>query len=266
MLWVFCTYFDSANAIIDTTATAPTDSCDVLWRFFAVLALWPWPLPFNVQNMDAIADRQPERVNSAALDGSIGRYLLTNVVVPLPSVGQGRFWNMTQAVTPANQRFITREAWIATMQRLPAAVVPNFREEMRSFSLTRHAGTGRLLVRWPLYLSVTFPADVPREWQGIVASRLMPTVIPQLERCGFIPRPLCCDHPAYILLIWPHDAVWSTKCHREIILPLGERLVPSIFSSLQSAYSVLIASSVGSPSLPPLERLLPILDLHLCDI
>lgn len=272
-------YFDSVNGatvvgpVIDGATPTPSpdvptavDPTDVLWRFFMVLALWPWPLPFNTYNMDAIVDRCPDRVNTAAVEGSMGWYLHTNVVVPLPAAGNGRFWNMTQAVTPANQRFITREAWIATMHRVIPESVRDFRQEMRTFSLTRHASSGRLLIRWPLYLSVTFPSDAPLDWHGIAASRLMPNILPHLDRCGFIPRPLCCDHPSYMILIWPHDAVWSNKCHREVILPLGERLIPSIFAALQSAYNVIVSTSVRGQPLPPLERLLPTLDIHLCDI
>lgn len=293
MLWVYCVYLDVVNASSSAAAAAADapppppgalDACDVLWRFFTVLALWPWPLPFNTQNMDAIVDRHPDRFNAAAIDGSIGpprlfsaaalngsmgRFLFTNVVVPLPCTeGTGRFWNMTQAVTPANQRFITREAWIATRHRIVPGSVAEYRDEMRRFSLACLVDpAGHRVVRWPLYLSIAFPADAPRDWQGIVASRLIPTIVPQLERSGFVPRPLCCDRPAYVVLLWPRDAVWSTKNHRELILPLGERLCPSILASLHSAYVMLLSNSIHRDRpLPPFERLLPLLDLHMCDL
>lgn len=49
MLWSFCVYLDRLNA------KTPMSTDETLWRFFLVLALWPWPLPFTVRNMDAVA-------------------------------------------------------------------------------------------------------------------------------------------------------------------------------------------------------------------
>ena len=83
-------------------------------RFFVVLALWPWPLPWTTQNMDAIAENW--RVDGTALERSIGRHISTAFIVPLPCSSQPRGWNMTHSVQVANQQFILREAWVAAMQ------------------------------------------------------------------------------------------------------------------------------------------------------
>jgi hypothetical protein len=205
------------------------------------------------------------------LTGTFGRNLQSSFVVPLPTTDGLRFWNMTQAVQESTQVFITREAWIASMQqRYPHRNVPNFREEMRRSSLQRHGGMDPMAVaapvRWPLYYSVTFPVDAPSDWQGIATSRLMPTLLRQLFACGLIARPLCCDRPHFLLLIWSNNAVWSNRSLRDIANPLDQRLHPSIYAGLVDAYQTLRSFAIRSEPLPPLDRLLPITDVQLYDL
>ena len=45
------------------------------------LALWPWPIPWMVDNMSNIVDRRP--VDGAAVSVSVGRHLATAFIVPL---------------------------------------------------------------------------------------------------------------------------------------------------------------------------------------
>jgi hypothetical protein len=59
--------------------------------------------------------------------------------------------------------------------------------------------------------------------------------------------------------------VWSNQSHREVLLPLRERLLACLFNNLESAYAVLTAAQATLPLLPRLDRLLPDLDLQLCD-
>jgi hypothetical protein len=194
------------------------------------------------------------RYNGQTLLGTFGRNLHSSFVVPLPTTDGLRFWNMTQAVQECNQVFITREAWIASMQRCPVTIdnFPNFREEMRCATLKRH---GRMdsttaaspIIRWPLYYSVAFPVDAPSDWQGIATSRLMPTLLRQLFVSGFSPRPLCCDRPHFLILIWSNDALWSNKSLQDIARPLDKRLHPSIYASLLDAYQALRMSRVFHP-------------------
>lgn len=120
---------------------------------------------------------------------------------------------MTQCVQAPNQRIILREAWAAAMSRSPLTVplgpAPplNYRDEVRDLSCRRLTLDGGMRCKWPLYLSVTLPAGTPPEWRGIVGSRIMATLLPQLEVCGFFPRPLCADRPAFLVLLWPREAL-----------------------------------------------------------
>lgn len=120
------------------------------------------------------------------------------LVVPMPlKIDDAQnAWNMTQSVQQPQMLAIVREA--SQVKSLPDAsglVKQNFRDELRS--------RRTFLSRWPLFLRITLPEDAPPAWKGIFASRLMPTLIPQLEVCGFYPRPLCVDDPAFVILLWP---------------------------------------------------------------
>jgi hypothetical protein len=116
-----------------------------------------------------------------------------------------------------------------------------------------------------VYLTVALPPTAPQEWRGIVASRLMSTLLPQLDACGFFCRPLCTESPAYKVLLWPMDAVWTTHAPLDLLLPLRERLMPCLFVMLQTAYVSLFGDIDPSVRPPPLTLLLPSLDLRLCD-
>lgn len=126
----------------------------------------------------------------------------------------------------------------------------------------RHQADGTLASRWPVYLSVTLPSGAPPEWRGIVGSRLMSVLLPQLQACGFFPRPLCVDTPSYLLLLWPADSIWSNVSHTDVMLPLQERILPCLFAMLESAHHTLWPGRDA----PPLRQLLPEMDVHLCDL
>ena len=260
MLWSFCMWLDESMQYLDSQPEKPLPE-EVIWRFFTVLALWPWPLPWTVENMSCIVERR--QVVGTALQVSMGRHLSTAFVVPLPSSSGYRMWNMTQCVQTSNQQVILKEAWNAATFR--AAEFPEYRHEMRDMCCRRHNTEGALLLRWPVYLSVRLPDCSPPEWHGIVGSRLMSVLLPQLQACGFFPRPLCVENPCYTVLLWPSDSVWSNVSHVDIALPLQDRILPCLFAMLESAY-ISMWSAKSTEDAPSLSRLLPELDVHLCDL
>jgi hypothetical protein len=238
-------------------------------------------VPWTLHNLAAVAEGK--RVDGGALEGSVGRRLVTNFVVPLPFIsGTGRLWNMsgrlpvpgaprrigrrpavTQCVQLSNQRCLLREARRA-LEAAPEEPLGDYRKEMQ----TVPAGPGR--PRWPVYLSITFPENSPYEWRGIVGSRLMSTLLPQLESSGLFARPLCVDTPAYVVLLWPMDALWVTQARNDALLPIRERVLPCLFSMMETAFLTLwprsVAGGDGRDAGPRLVHLLPDLDLHLCDL
>ena len=262
MLWSFCQWLDEGLrqhcGVNDDEKPSPED---VLGRFLTVLALWPWPLPWTVENMTCIVDRK--QVDGSAVEVSMGRHLSTAFVVPLPSSSGYRVWNMTQCVHHTNQQVILREAWTAATSRNTEFV--NFRNEMREMCYLRHTVHGMVLMRWPVYLSVRLPDCSPPEWLGIVGSRLMSVLLPQLQACGFFPRPLCVDNPSYLVLLWPMDSVRTNVSHVDVALPLQDRILPCLFAMLEAAYITLWSKGTILDA-PPLNRLLPELDVHLCDL
>ena len=135
---------------------------------------------------------------------------------------------------------------------------------MREKLCRRHDMMGEIVTRWPVYLSITFPADSPPPWKGIVGSRLMTVLLPQLQGCGFFPRPLCVDEPSYLLLLWPLESMWTHYAKEDIILPLQDRVLPCLFAMLETAHSNLW--SYNARVAPPLTCLLPELDVMLCDL
>ena len=54
LFWYYCTWLDKYAVTADQSPS--TDH--VLWRFFTVLALWPWPLPWTAENMQSIVERK----------------------------------------------------------------------------------------------------------------------------------------------------------------------------------------------------------------
>ena len=132
-------------------------------------------------------------------------------------------------------------------------------------------------LRWPIYLTIKLPDCSPEEWRGIIGSRLMSVLLPQLQACGFFPRPLCVDRPAYMLLLWvgchiccdvtfhsrPVDCVWTNQSYLEFTLPLEDRILPCLFAMLETAYNTLWDAQTERP---PLSTLLPQLDIHLSDL
>ena len=221
-------------------------------------------------------------------------------------------WNMTQSVQLTTQRTLLREAWIGALHRTGPWL--NYRDELRSQTCGRNTLYGHVRARWPhpvgrrprdgvrrwpLYLSITLPKRSPMEWRGIIGSRprggphparaavracLMTTMLPQLEACGFFPRPLCTDFPSFLILVWPADATWSTYSQATVLLPLRERLMPCLFAMIETAYSSLwhgptAPRGYSPPWTPPqgasgetiefpmlLRDLLPDLDIQLSDL
>ena len=62
MFWAICMYWD-ANA---SPGNPPPTPEEIVGRFLMTLALWPWPIPWMVENMANIVDRRP--VDGAAID------------------------------------------------------------------------------------------------------------------------------------------------------------------------------------------------------
>jgi hypothetical protein len=101
------------------------------------------------------------------------------------------------------------------------------------------------------------PSDAP-EWHGIIGSRLMPTLLPQLQQCGFFARPLCVSSPSYVILLWPNDT-----SPRDTILPLSERLLPCLYAMAESAHTAVWHGRCGAPNI---RLLFPTMDVALCDL
>ena len=141
---------------------------------------------------------------------------------------------MTQAVHPITQRTLLREAWLASGCRVHQMF--DYRHEMRMHLCHRHSQNGNLVVRWPVYLSVTLPEESPPEWRGVIGSRLMAVLLPQLLQSGLFPRPLCVEEPSYLLLLWPLDSVCYSHAQQDIAIPLQDRILPCLFAMLESAY------------------------------
>ena len=254
LLWAFCRW-------LDTQPKADTlGETSVLHRFFTVLAVWPWPVPWTTENMERIVSGRT--VDGSALEVSLSRHQATAFVVPLPTALPPRVWNMTNCVHVATQRSLLREAWSAALAPGPPMLVPEYRNEVREFTCQRHATGGTMVMRWPVYLSIERPAQAPLEWRGIVGARLIGMLVPQLEACGFFPRPLCVDEPAYLVLLWPVDAVWATHAPADLVLPLRGRILPCIFAMLQAAYLTLW----GRAPRQQMESLLPTIDIQLADL
>jgi hypothetical protein len=260
MLWCFCAWLESTPSAPDVPAPSPDE---VVTRFLTTVTLWPWPLPWTVDNMAAIVDRK--NVDAAALEVSVGRHLSTSFIVPMPIVTDNRVWNMTQCVQQANQHTLLREAWKATTT-CQLGPYPNYRNEMRESLCQRHNDVGHVVMRWPVYLSIKLPERSPPEWRGIVGSRIMNLLLPQLQACGFFPRPLCVDTPAYVVLLWPAQSLWMPRAQEDILLPLQDRLFPCLFAMLEASYASLWTDADRQDWAPPLKCLLPELDIHLCDL
>lgn len=170
---------------------------------------------------------------------------------------------MTQCVQMVTQQTLLREAWrVATLKTMHFV---DFRQELRDIMCRQQPELPQLCVpRWPVYLTVQLPETSPVEWRGIVGSRLMAVLLPQLQACGFFPRPLCVDKPSYMVLLWPLDSVWTTQSHIEFMLPLQDRILPCLFAMLETAYDTLWDHQHTDH--PPLADLLPKLDIQLSDI
>lgn len=164
---------------------------------------------------------------------------------------------MTQAVHAATHIAILHEAWAAAARNGPLV---DYRVEMQRLISARLLGPCRM--RWPLYFQLAVPAAAPRAWHGIVGSRLMATLLPQLEACGLHPRPLCVSRPSYLVLLWPRGALWATASDQELVLPLRERVLPALFNMLTGAYRTLC---VGMPDAPALDLIMPIVDVTMTD-
>ena len=161
MFWSFCNWLDQQSETADLST--------IVVRFFAVLAVWPWPLPWTAENMAAMVAGN-QSFDSSALQVSIGRYLATTFVVPMPngrdthpqeaaarceSAASTRTWNMTQCVQSSDrgalptlaptvtQRTILREAYQAAHNPACLCQLIDYRAELRSPSSVPPVGNGR---------------------------------------------------------------------------------------------------------------------------
>lgn len=144
-----------------------------------------------------------------------------------------------------------REAWDGGLRRLTVgggAAVMDLVREMHGVSLRSH---------WPLFLVVSLARHSPKKWQAMVGNRMVSTLVPQLDVCGFFCRPLCRDDP-FVILLWPRDYVWSQRTRAETVLPLRKRVGRVLFHMLAEAHRTLwpTGASTGAP-VPELFDLLP---------
>lgn len=256
MLLVYCRWYDAAVLDRGGEDGGGAAAEDVLWHLLLTLALWPWPLPFTTANMRALSTRRHQQPGEPlgggrVLEGSVGRRLVTSFVVPLPC--EGSAWNMTQAVQWPNHLALLRDAWDAGLRRVrvggpPVAGGADLLEETRRLALVDP---------WPLFLVVRVPRDAraPAGWWTLVVNRVVPTVWPQLDACGFYARPLCTDEP-FVFLLWPQEYVWSRHSRTDLVLPLRERVGNALFHMVLEAHRTLPAGSA-----PSLADLLPVLSL-----
>lgn len=78
--------------------------------------------------------------------------------------------------------------------------------------------------QWPLHLAVQWPATCsPPQWRSLVDNRLVATLGPQLDACGFFARPMCSTDP-FVFLLWPQEAAWIRNAETEVLLPLRRRV------------------------------------------
>ena len=233
--------------------------------------------------MHAVVTR--DVVDTAPLSVSIGRHMTTSFIVPLPTRSGLRAWNMTplgkpvrksvisifmiffeamtglpkmtQCVQKANQTAILHEANVCIGRRIVRT--DDLRTELRTAAASRLGVTRQLASRWPVYLVIQFPERSPAEWLGIIGSRLMNTLVPQLQGAGFYPRPLCVDTPGYIVLLWPQEALVTTHARSDAVIPLQERLLPCLFAMLKGAYDTIWEGGQG----PAIMDILPRIDVQL---
>ena len=259
MLLVYCQWYD---AVVLCEAVPGRQREDVLWHLLLTVALWPWPLPFTLANVRALGGRRAALcaagvggetlVGGRVLEGSVGRRLVTSFVVPLPC--EGSTWNMTQAVQWPNHLCLLRDAWDAGLRRVRVGDPPLVSDDLVAETAWRAAAS-----QWPLFLvaRVPRPAGAPPGWVSLVTNRLVSTVWPQLDACGFFARPLCSDDP-FVFLLWPQECVWSRHCRADLVLPLRRRVGNALFHMVVEAHRSLWPAGVPAPEL---SELMPVLTL-----
>lgn len=230
LLMVYCEWYDTA-VLPWSGRRDGCEAADVLWHLLLTLALWPWPLPFTVANVRILCQGHGAPwAGARALEGSVGRRLVTSFVVPLPCGSTE--WNMTQCVAWPQHACLLREAWDAGLRRLRVGLDPVVVCGPSPAGKRDGGGGGS---RWPLVLAVRLARPAPPQWDALVSSRLVATLGPQLDACGFFARPLCLDDP-FVILLWPQEHVWSGQSRRELVLPLRKRVGTALFQMLWDAH------------------------------
>ena len=126
-------------------------------------------------------------------------------------------------------------------------------EDFRSEMLLRSA-----YEQWPVHLVVQWPdchhhlPVMMQQWHSLVDSRLVATLSPQLDACGFFTRPMCMDNP-FVFLLWPQEAAWTRHVEIEVLLPLRRRVSRVLFLMLLEAHRSMWPQKNG----PALRDLVP---------
>ena len=100
------------------------------------------------------------------------------------------------------------------------------------------------------------------------AEKKNPVGCSQRAVCGFFPRPLCTDQPAFLVLLWPREALLggaASHAQHDLVLPVEDRLMPCLYFMLETAHRALYGHPARADA-PRLECLVPELDLQLADL
>lgn len=159
---------------------------------------------------------------------------------------------MTQSVQWPQRQSICHEAW-QTARTCEGPPFVDLRIELRSL---------RRFYAWPLFLTIELPFSSPPEWCGLIGSRLLTVMVPQLWAAGFFPRPLCVERPYFLIALWPKEALTHEVCQETIILELKERLAAPLFALCVKSFAESRLSVGGDAAL---QDLLPFVDIQPMD-
>ena len=205
---------------------------NTLQEFVSFFVAWPWPLPMTMHNYNESISPMPVFECLSALCGTIAKYTATKLVIPLPC---GSRRNMTQHVGRSQHAYILHE-----MCKLLAHTVGCRADYVTELTYMAPSAC--------TFLSIHCDTGVV-SWDSVVASRVMLTLVPQLEVCGYYVRPLCLNKPMVIVLLPRHQGS----------LPLGARLIPILVKMLVDCYQTAPQDIKLKRSL---SELMPILDVQ----